>query len=468
MKSHKILIVDDESTLRTSLSRFLDRHGYQVITASSCGEAEQLVQNLQGLDLALIDMHLPDGDGLDLMQKLKKSHSTMNAIILTGFGTIQKAVEATQRGAFHFLTKPFNIEELSSLVNRAISHENLSQENRVLKKQLHQKYRFENILGQSPQMTAVLEMIERVSDTDSTILVTGESGTGKELVAQAIHYNSLRSEKLMIPVNCGAIPSELLESELFGHVKGAFTGATQNRTGRFELASGGTLFLDEIGELSPLLQVKLLRAIQEQKFEAVGSTKTIEVDVRIIAATNRNLEEATQDGTFREDLFYRLNVIPIFIPPLRARQGDVALLFHHFMIQFNRSKNRKLQGISPEALDLLNQYSWPGNVRELENLVERLSILKGQGIVQTDDLPERYRKEISAPISMQASKVSIPDAGIDFNTLVDNYENALIIEALEKTGWNRNQAAQLLRLNRTTLVEKIKKKGLQPNTPEAC
>jgi transcriptional regulator with PAS, ATPase and Fis domain len=305
----------------------------------------------------------------------------------------------------------------------------------------------------------VLELIERVSASDSTVLISGESGTGKELVARAIHYNSPRAERVLVPVNCGAIPNDLLESELFGHVKGAFTGAIANRMGRFEFASHGTIFLDEIGELSPALQVKLLRVIQERKFEPVGSTRTVEVDVRIIAATNVNLEEAVERGAFREDLFYRLNVIPLHIPSLRERPSDIPYLLHHFIETFNQTKSRNLTGVSQDALDLLMEYAWPGNVRELENLVERLAILKGTGLIDVTDLPEKYRQR-SAGAKIQDAE--IPENGIDFNTAVDAYENALIVRALEKTGWNRNRAAQLLRLNRTTLVEKIKKKGLRP------
>lgn len=464
MDSRRILIVDDESSLRTSLFRLLSRKSYQVITASSKAEAMALCSTANTVDFALIDLRLPDGNGIELMTDLKKLFPNMQVIVLTGYGTISDAVEATRLGAFHFLTKPFNIEELMSLVDKALTHKTLEQENKVLKSQLQDRYSFDNIVGKSDEMLAVMDLISRVSDSDSTVLVTGESGTGKELVARAIHYDSPRADKLMVPVNCGAIPAELLESELFGHIKGAFTGATANRIGRFELADKGSIFLDEIGEMSPSLQVKLLRVIQERQFEPVGSAKTVEVDVRIIAATNIDLERAVAEGRFREDLYYRLNVIPIRIPPLRDRKSDIPLLLHHFMAHFNKTKNRNLQGFSPEAIDLLYNYPWPGNVRELENLIERLAILKGSGVVHVSDLPEKYqgRKFVKATDSNEL----IPATGVDFNSAVDAYENALIMKALELTGWNRNQAAQLLRLNRTTLVEKIKKKGLRPNEIE--
>lgn len=458
MQAARILIVDDEAGLRTALFRALDRKGYQVITASSKKEAETISQTDKALDLALVDLRLPDGDGLELMAQLKNLHRNLQVIILTGFGTIETAVEATRRGAFHFVTKPFNLDSILALIDRALAHSNLERENHQLRTALHKKYQFDNIIGQSDGITHVLEIVERVADSDSTVLVMGESGTGKELVAKAIHYNSPRSSRPFVPINCGAIPVDLLESELFGHVKGAFTGAIANRIGRFEMAESGTLFLDEIGDMSPSLQVKLLRVLQERKFEPVGSAKTQNANVRVIAATNVDLESAVSEGLFREDLFYRLNVIPIRIPPLRERKSDIPLLLHHFMDHFNRTRQRQLTGITPDAMSMLMNYSWPGNIRELENLLERLAILKGQGLVDVNDLPERYRKSLTPT----PGAIEIPENGMDFNSAVDAYENSLIMNALEKTGWNRNQAASLLRLNRTTLVEKIKKKGLRP------
>lgn len=459
MQSLRILIVDDEASLRTALFRALDRKGYQVITAASIKEAETISQSDKALDLALVDLRLPDGDGIELMTKLKSLHPRMQVIILTGHATIETAVEATRKGAFHFVTKPCNLDEIISLVDRALSQSTLEKENQQLKSALHRKYQFENIIGQSEAITHVLSMIERVADSDSTVLINGESGTGKELIAKALHYNSPRSNKPFVPLNCGAIPAELLESELFGHVKGAFTGAVANRSGRFEMADGGTLFLDEIGDMNPNLQVKLLRVLQEKCFEPVGGAKTIFTNVRVIAATNIDLELAVNNGDFREDLFYRLNVIPIRVPTLRERKSDIALLFHHFMETFNRSRGRSLKGIQQEAMNYLMNYNWPGNIRELENLVERLAILKGNGIVDVVDLPEKYRK---MQVEADPSRLEIPETGVDFNSAVDAYENALIMRALEKTGWNRNQAALMLKLNRTTLVEKIKKKGLRP------
>lgn len=460
MSQAKILVVDDEQTLRAALFRIFSRRNYQVITTANMKEAESVISSNSELELAIVDVKLPDGDGIELLSTLKQKYNNIPVIVLTGFASIDVAVKATKKGAFHFMTKPFNIEELISIVEKALSHKKLVYENTELKSQLQSKYRFNNIIGKSVAIQNVLGMIEKVADTDSTILVTGESGTGKELIAKGIHYNSSRSDKAFVPINCGAIPSELLESELFGHVKGAFTGAISNRQGRFELANKGTLFLDEIGDLSPNLQVKLLRVLQEKRFEPVGSAKTIEADVRIIAATNVDLSKAVKEGRFREDLFYRLNVIPMKIPALRERRDDIPLLLEHFIHKFNQHKGIHITGIHPMALDKLMTYSWPGNIRELENFIERVSILRKEGMIEISDIPN-YFDENNDHQLMNNLPIDIPEKGIDFNTAIAAYENQLILNALNKTGWNRNQAAILLRLNRTTLVEKIKKKGLK-------
>lgn len=460
MRNHRVLILDDESSLRTALFRVLDRKGLNVITANRIEEAKLLCQGDTAIDLAIVDLNLPDGDGIEFMTFLKLLYPAIEVVILTGHATIEAAVRATQKGAFHFVTKPFNLDEFISLVDRALAHKHLQQENRQLRTELHRKYKFDQIIGTSEQIQNVLRMVERVADSDSTVLVHGETGTGKELIARAIHYNSPRAKGPFVPINCGAIPGELLESELFGHIKGAFTGAIANRVGRFEMAEGGTIFLDEIGDMDPTLQVKLLRALQEKSFEPVGSTKTVHVNVRVITATNVNLEDAVEAGRFREDLYYRLNVIPINIPALRERKSDIPLLLKHFMDSFGKNKGRSLTGFSEDALDCLVHYQWPGNIRELENLMERMTILKGHGQLEVVDLPLKYKA--GKTITQEVRVTDIPDVGLDFNTAVDSYENALILRALEKTGWNRNQAAMLLKLNRTTLVEKIKKKGLRP------
>ncbi|WP_409478264.1 sigma-54-dependent transcriptional regulator [Pseudobdellovibrio sp. HCB154] len=459
MKTSRVLILDDESTLRTALFRLLDRKGHNVVTAQKIDEAKNFCAPDKKFDLAIVDLNLPDGDGMEFMTFLKQLYPEIQVIILTGSGSIDLAIKATQQGAYHFLTKPFNVEELISLVDKALDHKSLQQENIQLRQEITSKYKFTQIIGESQSIKECLSLVERVADSDSTVLVQGESGTGKELIARAIHYNSPRAKGPFIAINCGAIPSELLESELFGHVKGAFTGAIANRAGRFELADEGTLFLDEIGDLEPSLQVKLLRALQEKKFEPVGSTKTVSVNVRVITATNVDLERAVEEGKFREDLYYRLNVIPIQIPALRERKTDIPLLLNHFLNNFNKNKTKTISGFSPEAMNCLINYAWPGNIRELENLVERLSILKGFGEVAPQDLPAKYKS--AAACYAETGSIDIPEEGLDFNNAVDQFENALIIKALEKTGWNKNQAAMLLRLNRTTLVEKMKKKGLK-------
>ena len=317
-----------------------------------------------------------------------------------------------------------------------------------------------SIIGQSLEVIKVLNLIERIAQSNSNVLITGETGTGKELVARRIHCLSSRASKPLVSVNCGAIPSEILESELFGHVKGAFTGAIADRKGRFEMANGGSVFLDEIGDMSCHLQVKLLRVLQEKEFEPVGSNKTLRVDVRIITATNKNLEKAVAESRFREDLFYRLNVLPVHVPPLRQRRSDIPLLVEHFIKKFNRLNQKKIEGVSVNAMNLLYWYAWPGNVRQLENFVERLVFLKDGGIIDVQDIPSQYQAtpECSGPVPAVVSDLS---RGIDLNSVINQYESSLILKALEKTGWNRNQAALLLNINRTTLVEKMKKKGLK-------
>jgi DNA-binding NtrC family response regulator len=407
----------------------------------------------------LSDLKMPELSGVDLIRQLKELAPFTIGIIFTGFATIETAVEAIKAGAYDYVTKPFRIEEILLVLQRALEYQRLNYENISLRKQLKAKYKFENIISDNDKMQAVFELIEKVSDSDSTVLIYGESGTGKELVARAIHYNSYRQDKPLIPINCGAIPGELLESELFGYEKGAFTGATALRLGRFELANGGTVFLDEIGEMSPALQVKILRVLQEREFERVGGTRTIKVDVRIIAATNKNLEELVANNRFREDLFYRLNVIPINLPPLRERKSDMPLLVTYFIERFNTEKKRQIEGISPEALDRLMQYHWPGNVRELENLIERIAILKGKGFIAPEDLPEKLVPTVANGL-MPA--LDIPSDGLDFDGAVQAFERQLLAKALERTHGVKSKAAELLQMNRTTLVEKVKKLRLEP------
>jgi DNA-binding NtrC family response regulator len=377
--------------------------------------------------------------------------------VVTGLGGPEQSIEALRAGAFWYLEKPFDqgqLDAVRKLAEQAIEHGRLKTENRQLQKELRSRYRFENVVGTSPALRSVLELVSKVADTDSTVLITGESGTGKELIARAIHYNSRRAERRLVTVNCGAIPGELLEAELFGHMRGAFTNAFQQREGRFSLADGGTIFLDEIGDMSPNLQVKMLRVLQDRTFEPVGSSKPMTVDVRVVAATNQDLERAIREGRFREDLYYRLNVIPIEVPPLRERVDDIPLLVQYFLDVMHQQKGTRVDSISDEALALLCRHDWPGNVRELENLMERLSVLRGEGEIQVEDLPATLRDKRDVPVS---GAPRIPEDGLDFREVVGRFERELINQALVQTGGNKNRAAKLIGLNRTTLLEKIKK-----------
>jgi DNA-binding NtrC family response regulator len=469
-KAGRILVIDDEWSIRDILSNILVGEGFEVDTAE---DGQEGIEKLEAgnYDLVITDLKMPKVDGIEVLRHLAKMNVRTLGIVATGYGSIESAVEALRLGAFDYITKPFHLDEIKILVHKAREFQALQVENRNLRRELRRANKIEHIVGTSTSMQQLNNMIQTVADSDSTILILGESGTGKELVARAIHYNSNRADQPLIPVNCGAIPEDLLESELFGHVKGAFTGATMNRVGRFQLADGGTIFLDEIGDMSPKLQVKILRVLQEQTFEPVGATQTVKVNVRVLAATNRDLEEDVASGRFREDLFYRLNVIPIHIPPLRDRNDDVPLLLAHFVEKFNKTKNRRLTRFTESAQAMLMRYGWPGNVRELENLVERMAILHTEGDIDIQHLPEKFVTgagagggmnlpllAINAPVPGQP--VEIPDEGIDFNALVDAFELQLIMKALEKAGGIKNKAASLLNIKRTTLVEKMKKKGM--------
>jgi nitrogen regulation protein NR(I) len=457
----RILIVDDEVAIRKALERFLAGLQYSVHTAGNGEEALEILKR-ETIDLALVDLVMPKMDGVELIRRMKREQPELIPVVLTGFGTITSAVDAMKAGAYHYLTKPFELDDIAALLSTALEHRQLKAENRLLKHQLRDKYRFENIIGQSDEMASVFDLVEKVADTDSTVLVTGESGTGKELVARAIHYNSSRRDKALVVVNCAAIPEELLESELFGHMKGAFTGAVATHAGRFDAADGGTIFLDEIGDMTLKLQVKVLRVLQEQRFEPVGSTSTHQVDVRIVAATNQDLERAVKERRFREDLYYRLNVIPIHVPPLRERRTDIPLLLKHFIDKFAAEGSKPPPNMTQAALDRLMAYAWPGNVRELENLIERMIVLKKDDVLDVKDLPTKVAgaSVLVSAIESENGQFDIPENGILFKKAVDDFESKLIIGALKKTGGNKNKAASLLGLNRTTLVEKIKKKRL--------
>jgi len=470
-----ILVIDDDESVRDVLTMFFSEEGFSVTTASDGQSGIDLLKN-DRFDLIFLDLVMPVKGGLDVLKELVEMHNTTPAIVMTAFATVKTAVEAMRFGAFDYVTKPFMLEELLILVTRALSISKLRKENVMLRKQLRSRYDFHRLIGNSPQMQKVCGLIEKIADTESTVLISGESGTGKEVVAKTIHFNSSRGQNPFVPLNCGAIPKDLLESELFGHEKGAFTGAINTRVGRFELADGGTIFLDEIGELHPSLQVKLLRVLQEREFERVGGMKTVKVDVRILAATNRDLEQATKEGNFREDLFYRLSVIPLHIPPLRERKEDIPLLMEHFMSSFAKKKKKEVLKVAHEAMQCLKVYTWPGNVRELENLVERMVILDEDGIINLDDLPERFNVLFGSggdchdrranQAASGPSGISLPDGGVDLNAIVDDIERKLILQALEKSGGVKKKAAELLGLNRTTLLEKLKKKGIETQGKE--
>ncbi|NOQ86398.1 MAG: response regulator [Deltaproteobacteria bacterium] len=453
MENKNILVVEDDNATRDTMIDLLSEAGYEVESARNGEEAIAMAREYT-FDIVITDLKMPKGDGIQVLEQIKKIDNRTIVIICTGYGTVDTAVKAMKLGAYEYITKPIKIEEIKLVVQRALDYQRLKTENVLLQKQLKAKYKFKNLIGDSEVMQQSFQFIEKIAATNSTVMICGESGTGKELVARAIHYNSDRRNEPMVPVNCGAIPEDLLESELFGYEKGAFTGALKTRIGRFELANGGTVFLDEIGDMSPALQVKILRVLQEHEFERLGGVKSIKVDIRVIAATHRDLEKAVKQGTFREDLYYRLNVIPFILPPLRERGSDIPLLTNHFIGKFNIEKKQNINGISPEALKCLTRYHWPGNVRELENLIERLVILKGEGVIEQEDLPEKI---LGAEWSDAVPSMDIPDSGISFNTAVSEFERELILRALKKTNWIKNRAAKLLQLKRTTLVEKIKK-----------
>ncbi len=456
MKKIKILIAEDNDLSRENLVEFLSQDRYE-ITAVRDGREAMDTFPCDKYDLVITDIKMPHADGLQLLKFVKEIHPENIVIVITGHATIDSAVDAMRMGAFDYITKPLKGDLVSLTVERALSHVKLRDENIALRSQLDKKYNLGKIVSYSDSMKSVVEKIKKVASSDSTVAIYGESGTGKELVAQALHFNSDRKNGPLVTVNCGAIPEELLESELLGHEKGAFTGAVRSRTGRFELANGGTIFLDEIGDMSPSLQVKLLRVIQEKQFERIGGVKTIDVDVRILTATNKDLEKAVAEEKFREDLFYRINVIPIHLPPLRERKVDLPVLTNHFLREFNRSKKKNVDKFMPEAMDCLMKYSWPGNVRELQNLVEMLVVMKEYGSVEISDLPNKVRISQGVTTGGAASTVEVPDGGIDLNETLCEFEKDLLKKALKKSDGVKNRAAKLLRLNRTTLVEKLKR-----------
>jgi DNA-binding NtrC family response regulator len=444
--------VDDDQQLLDAMSDWLREQGYSVQEATSCRQALERV-DAQKFDLALVDVRLPDGDGFEVLAHCREHPPEVVVILLTGYGTVETGVEAIRAGAFDLLTKPLIDEELSMSIKRALSQRKVVEENKNLKEQLDLRFGMENIVGHDHRMLRIFDMIESVADTKATVLITGESGTGKSLVARAIHRRSSRRERPFVEIACGALPETLLESELFGHVGGAFTGAVGDKIGKFLQADGGTIFLDEIGTASPSMQVKLLRVLQDFEFEQVGGNKTFHVDSRVVLATNDDLSRGVEEGRFRQDLFYRINVINIELPPLRERIRDIELLARHFLQEVAEDAGKTIEGFTDEALSALQAYQWPGNVRELQNIVERAVLLGKGDIVRAEDLPSQL--SAGASVSLASSN------GQRLKDALGGPERQIILDALQSNNWNRNATAAALGINRTTLYKKMKKLGVQ-------
>jgi DNA-binding NtrC family response regulator len=446
-----LLVVDDDRHICEAMADYLRGLGHRTETALTCQDALDRISEFN-FDVVICDVNLPDRDGFQLLESVARTRPEVCVILLTGYGTIESAVEAIRMGAFDYLTKPVIDDELNFSIQRALGQRQIVEENQRLKQQLDQRFGMSNIIGRDYKMTKLFDLIESVADTRTTVLILGENGTGKTITARAIHQMSDRREKPFIEVACGALPDTLLESELFGHVAGSFTGATHDKPGKFLQANGGTLFLDEVGTASPSLQVKLLRVLQDREFEPVGGNKTFKVDVRLVLATNENLEEKVRRGEFRQDLFYRINVISVTQPPLRERIGDIPLLVDHYVEEINAQTGKQVKGFTDEALALLQHYHWPGNVRELVNVIERAVVLAKGPHIRPDDLPETLHRE-----HYDLDGIGARLSGGNLKSALTHPEKQIILEALEVNGWNRQDTARMLGINRTTLYKKMKK-----------
>ncbi len=447
-----LLVVDDDNHICEAMADYLRSLGHRTETATTCRSALDRIKEYN-FHVVVCDVNLPDQDGFQLLEWVVANKPETSVILLTGYGTIESAVEAIRLGAFDYLTKPVIDDELNFSIQRALGQRKIVEENKKLKQQLNEKHGISNIIGRDYKMAKMFDLIESVSDTRTTVLILGENGTGKTMTARAVHQLSSRRDKPFVEVACGALPDSLLESELFGHVEGAFTGASRDKEGKFLQADGGTLFLDEVGTASPSLQVKLLRVLQDREFEPVGGTKTHKVDVRLILATNESLEERVASGEFRQDLYYRINVISVTQPPLRERLGDIPLLLEHYIAEFNSQTGKSIRGFDDQALQALQRYNWPGNVRELVNVVERAIVLTKNDLITTMDLPEQLRRD---PVE-QPGAMNRLAGNANLKTALANPERQIILDALEQNGWNRQDTARLLGINRTTLYKKMKK-----------
>jgi two-component system response regulator PilR (NtrC family) len=453
----RILVADDERSIRELLAIVLRRDGYEVILAEN-GRTALNVLEQEPIDLLISDIKMPDMSGVEVLRAAKQVDQDILGIMITAFASTESAVEALRMGAYDYVSKPFDVDELKIIVRNALERRQLRQENLLLKRALQSSHQFSSIVGRSETMLAVFKLIETVAPTNSTILVTGESGTGKELVARAIHFNSLRRDRPFVAVNCGALPEQLLESELFGHMRGSFTGASANKKGLVEVADRGTIFLDELGEMSPMMQVKLLRVLQERRFRRVGGTEEVDANIRVIAATNQDLAKMVADGRFREDLYYRVNVIQVQLPPLRDRQEDIPLLAGHFLEKFREQMGKNVASISQEAIGYLERYDWPGNIRELENVIERAVALESSAAILPDSLPPQLR---GLPSKNGQTVTQLPDAGFDLEAHVENVERDYIAQALKRAGGKQSKAAELLGMSFRSFRYYVKKYNLR-------